>query len=111
MASVTVPNDKESIVCVHPYPIDTDDPNVQKDPANNALYFPVTNDDFMNGRKRYKKNDASASLFCYFDLFFSFLLTRKKLVQSALKLHGPLRIVGSGKKIIIIITKQFFLCI
>jgi len=34
----------------------------------------------------------------YFDLFFSFLLTHKKLVQNELKLHGYLRIIDSGKK-------------
>jgi hypothetical protein len=49
-------------------------------------------------------------LYCfYFDLFSSFFLTRKKLVQNKLKLHGYLRIVDSGKKtIIIIIIKLFF---
>ncbi|CAF1120110.1 unnamed protein product [Adineta steineri] len=77
VTSVTVPNDMEPIVCVHPYPIDSDDSSVQKDPANNALYFPITKGDFTNGRK-------------------SFLLTRKKLVQSELKSHGPLRIAGSA---------------
>ncbi|CAF4158027.1 unnamed protein product [Adineta steineri] len=53
VTSVTVPNDNESTACVHPYPIDTDDLNVQKDSANNAVYFPITNIDFTNGRKRY----------------------------------------------------------
>ncbi|CAF1290727.1 unnamed protein product [Adineta steineri] len=53
VASVTVPNDKEPIVCVHPYPLGTDDPSVKTDPTNNALYFPITNADFQSGRKRY----------------------------------------------------------
>ncbi|CAF4193935.1 unnamed protein product [Adineta steineri] len=87
VASVTVPNDMDSTVCVHPYPIDIDDSSVHKVPTNNALYFPITNDDFINGRK-------------------SFLLTQKKLLQSALKLHGPLRIVGSGQSHILGITKK-----
>jgi hypothetical protein len=34
----------------------------------------------------------------YFDLFFSFLLTHKKLVQNELKSHGYLHIINSGKK-------------
>ncbi|CAF1356309.1 unnamed protein product [Adineta steineri] len=87
VASVTVPTDMESIVCVHPYPIYPDDFSIYKDADNNAVYFPITNADFTNGRK-------------------SFLLTRKKLLQSALKLHGPLRIVGSGQSHILGIIKK-----
>ncbi|CAF3745144.1 unnamed protein product [Adineta steineri] len=87
VASVTVPNDMESIVCVHPYPIYPDDSSIYKDVDNNAVYFPITNADFINGRK-------------------SFLLTRKKLLQSALKLHGPLRIVGSGQSHILGMIKK-----
>ncbi|CAF1340144.1 unnamed protein product [Adineta steineri] len=87
VTSVTVPNDMESIVCVHPYPLDTDDSNVKKNSDNNALYFPITNNDYINGRK-------------------SFLITRKKLVQSALKLYGPLRIVDSGQSHILGMIKK-----
>jgi hypothetical protein len=100
VTSVTVPNESVSIVCVHPYLIDTDEPDVRKDPANNALYFPITNNDFINGRKWYQKT-TPVLLYFDFDLFFSFLLTRKKLVQNELKLHGHLRIIDSGKKLII----------
>lgn len=55
VASVTVPFDEDMAVCVHPYPIDSDQPNVLKDPANNALYFPLTNEDVQMGHKRYLK--------------------------------------------------------
>ena len=90
-------NEGVSTVCVHPYPIDSDGPSVWKDPANNALYFPITNEDFIKGRKRYQKTTQVLHCF-YFDLFFSFLVTRKKLVQNELKLHGYLHIINSGKK-------------
>ncbi|UJR12315.1 hypothetical protein I4U23_016492 [Adineta vaga] len=87
VTSVTVSNEGVPTVCVHPYPIDSDGPNVWKDPANNALYFPITNEDFIKGRK-------------------SFLVTRKKLVQNELKLHGYLHIINSDQRHIPLITNK-----
>lgn len=53
VTSVTIPTEPDFIVCIHPYPIDTEDTNVIRDPDNNALYFPVTNEDIVRGSKRY----------------------------------------------------------
>ncbi|CAF4147590.1 unnamed protein product [Rotaria sordida] len=53
VASVTVPNEHVSTTCVHPYPLGADDPAAVEDRPNNAIYFPISNDDFMSGRKRH----------------------------------------------------------
>ncbi|CAF1075259.1 unnamed protein product [Rotaria sordida] len=79
VASVTVPNESVSMACVHPYPLDTDDSSVVKDRSNNAIYFPITNGDFMSGRK-------------------SFLLTRRKLLQKELRSHSPFRVIDSNQR-------------
>ncbi|CAF0984167.1 unnamed protein product [Rotaria sordida] len=80
VASVTVPNEHVSTTCVHPYPLGADDPAAVEDRPNNAIYFPISNDDFMSGRK-------------------SFLLTRKKLLQKELRSHSPFRIIDSTKRL------------
>ena len=95
VASVTVPIDEDATVCVHPYPIDSDQLNVLKDPANNALYFPVTDEDVRMGHKRYLRTseldiDRGLSL-------PSFRLTRTKILQSQLKAYGALRVINSSE--------------
>ncbi|CAM4842287.1 unnamed protein product [Rotaria magnacalcarata] len=76
---VTVPNERVPVRCVHPYPIDTEDTNVIKDPSSNALYFPVSYDELRSGRK-------------------SFQFTQKKLTKYQLRNHGPLRLFNSDEK-------------
>ncbi|CAF1569300.1 unnamed protein product, partial [Adineta steineri] len=48
---VTVPNERVPVRCVHPYPIDTEDVNVIKDPSSNSLYFPLSDDELLTGQK------------------------------------------------------------
>ncbi|CAF3772748.1 unnamed protein product [Rotaria socialis] len=76
---VTVPNERAPVRCVHPYPIDTEDTNVIKDPSSNALYFPVSYDELRSGRK-------------------SFQFTQKKLTKYQLRNHGALRLFNSDEK-------------
>ena len=95
--SVTIPTEPDFIVCIHPYPIDTEDTNVIRDPDNNALYFPVTNEDIVRGSKRYI--GLLVPSYIYVQVFFlsSFRLIRKKILQSELKLYESLRILDSSK--------------
>ncbi|CAF1060927.1 unnamed protein product [Rotaria sordida] len=76
---VTVPNEYVHVRCVHPYPIDTEDIHVIKDPPTNSLYFPISDDELFIGQK-------------------SFQFTQKKLTKYQLKNHGPLRIFNSDEK-------------
>ncbi|CAF0725571.1 unnamed protein product [Rotaria sp. Silwood1] len=76
---VTVPNERVPVRCVHPYPIDTEDVNVIKDPSSNSLYFPLSDDELLTGQK-------------------SFQFTQKKLTKYQLNSHAPLRIFNSEDK-------------
>ncbi|CAF0859968.1 unnamed protein product [Adineta steineri] len=74
---VTVPTEEAPIQCIHPHPIDTDEVNVVKNEYRNSLFFPITEEDCING-------------------FKSFRIIRKKLIQYELKNYGPLHIVHSN---------------
>ena len=71
LTHVTVPNEKVTNRCVHPYPIDTEDSTVVKDPSTNSLYFPVSNEELITGRKRLhiieiRFFQTGSLFFCYF---------------------------------------------
>jgi hypothetical protein len=51
---VTIFSDKVPVVCVHPYPIDTQEADVLRDPQKNSLYFPITREEIFSGLRRYR---------------------------------------------------------
>ena len=48
----TVPHPKAPCRCIHPYPLTSEDPNVQKDLTSNSLYYPISMEEFQQGHKR-----------------------------------------------------------
>jgi len=50
---VTIPSQSAPEMCIHPYAIDTPEPNVIRDPERNSLYFPITKEDMLSGEKRF----------------------------------------------------------
>lgn len=49
---VTVQSDLVPHHCIHPYQIDAVEADVIKDPVKNALYFRITRDEMISGKKR-----------------------------------------------------------
>jgi hypothetical protein len=96
VTSVTVPTESDAVICIHPYPIDTEDSSVIRDLDNNTLYFPVTNDDVIRGYKRYLAHQHHLVPVDNFR-HSSFRLTRNKILQSELKSYESLRIFDSSE--------------
>ncbi|CAF3395995.1 unnamed protein product [Rotaria socialis] len=51
---ITVWSQEVPVICIHPYPIDTPESNVIKDPERNTLYFPISQEELSRGRKSFK---------------------------------------------------------
>lgn len=48
---VTVPQNETMPIYIHPFPISNDDSNVLKDEQMNALYFPISPEEFSREQK------------------------------------------------------------
>ena len=49
---VTVPSEQAPVVCIHPYPIRTNEAGVITDAQRNTLFFPVSEAEITKGQKR-----------------------------------------------------------
>ncbi|CAF0946250.1 unnamed protein product [Rotaria sp. Silwood1] len=82
---VSVCSEQVPVRYIHPYPIDTVESNVIKDPKRNTLYFPISEQELHNGRK-------------------SFRIARKKLTQYELRNYGQLCLLNTDEKDITLVN-------
>lgn len=95
---VTVKSDCLPFECIHPYRITSEDEKVMKRPSENALFFPITPEDLINGRKRFflfLQQKHSRRKFP----IFSFAIIHYKLTQNELKTVRVLKKLNSSEKI------------
>ncbi|CAF2380013.1 unnamed protein product [Rotaria sp. Silwood2] len=76
---VTVCSEQVPVVCVHPYPISTSEPNVIEDARRNTLYFPISKEELNDGYK-------------------SFQIIRRKLTYYELRNYGEFSLLNTDEK-------------
>ena len=52
---VTIISEAVPYACIHPYAIQTPEEDVINDPKQNALYFPITEAEYVQREKRYRR--------------------------------------------------------